>query len=99
MFFNVYKLRGERVKRGTTLMPKYYLHLWDGDLLDEDREGIDLPNLAAARDEAMKFAQQIGCDLEAPDRALVEVADEEGSTLWMIQLCRDAGAATRRITH
>ena len=67
--------------------------------IDEDREGTDLPNLAAARDEAMKFAQQISCDLEAPDRALVEVADERGSTLWIIQLSRDAEAATRRITH
>jgi len=69
-------------------MPRYYLHLWDGDLFEEDQEGTDLPNLAAAREEALRFAREISGDLNAPDRALVQVADEGGSTLWMLQLSR-----------
>jgi hypothetical protein len=69
-------------------MPRYYLHLWDGDLFEEDQEGTDLPNLAAARDEALRFAREISGDLQAPDRALVQVADERGSTLWTLQLSR-----------
>jgi hypothetical protein len=71
-------------------MPKYYLHLWDGDLFEADQEGTDLPDLASAREEALRFANEIRCDLEAPDRALIQIADAAGSVLWMIQLSRTA---------
>jgi hypothetical protein len=71
-------------------MPKYYLHLWDGDLFEADQEGTELPDLASAREEALRFADEIRCDLEAPDRALIQIANEEGSVLWMIQLSRSA---------
>ena len=74
------------VRYGCMPMPRYFLHLWDGSVFEEDHEGTDLPNLAAARNEALKFARQISGELEAPDRALVEVADEGGATLWMVQL-------------
>jgi hypothetical protein len=80
-------------------MPKYFLHLWDGDLFEEDDEGTDLPDRAAAREEALRFAQEIRGDLATPDRALVEVADERGLTLWMLQFSGMAGGATRRIGH
>jgi hypothetical protein len=80
-------------------MPKYYLHLWDGDLFEEDQEGTDLPNLAAAREEALRFARAITSDLEAPDRALVQVSDEQGSTLWMLEFTRHPGGATRRLNR
>lgn len=79
-------------------MPRYFLHLWDGDLFEEDDEGTDLPDRAAALDEAVKFAEEIKGDVTSPDRALVQVADEQGSTLWMIQLSR-MGGIIRRITH
>src|SRR5688500_9205474 len=68
------------------VMPRYFLHLWDGDLFEEDDEGTDLPDGAAAREEALRFVQEIGGDLAAPDRALVQVADERGSTVWLLQL-------------
>jgi hypothetical protein len=29
-------------------MPRYFLHLWDGDLFEEDEEGTDLPDGARA---------------------------------------------------
>jgi hypothetical protein len=80
-------------------MPKYYLHLWDGDLFEEDDEGTDLPDLAAAREEALRFAQEIRGDLETPERALVQVADERGSTVWMLQLARTPEGATQRVSH
>jgi hypothetical protein len=79
-------------------MPRYFLHLWDGDLFEEDEEGTDLPDLAAALDEAVKFAEEIKGDLGSPDRALVQVADEQGSTLSMIQLSR-MGGTIRRTSH
>jgi hypothetical protein len=72
--------------------------LWDGDLFEEDQEGTDLPDLATARDEALKFAQEFSGDLKAPDQALVAVADEQGSTLWTIQLSR-MGGTIRSISH
>jgi hypothetical protein len=79
-------------------MPRFFLHLWDGDLFEEYEEGTDLPDRAAALDEAIKFAQEIKGDVASPDRALVQVADEEGSTLWMVQLSRLRGTI-RRIIH
>jgi uncharacterized protein DUF6894 len=81
------------------VMPRYFLHLWDGDLFEEDDEGTDLPDRAAAREEALRFAQEIRGDLATPERALVQVADETGSTLWLLQFGGMAGGATRRIGH
>ena len=45
----------------------------------------------------MKFAQEIRGDLATPDRALLEVEDERGSTVWLLQFCAMAGGTTRRI--
>ena len=36
-------------------MPRFFFHRTDGDM-DPDQEGVDLPNLQAARIEAVKFA-------------------------------------------
>jgi len=42
------------------MMSRYYLHVRDfrGDVV-EDVEGVDLPNLTAARDEAMSAMQEM----------------------------------------
>jgi len=40
-------------------MPRYYRHIRQGDLLIEDPEGIDLPDLAAARAEALEGIRDI----------------------------------------
>jgi len=63
---------------------RYYLHLWDGGLFEQDHEGTDLPDRAAARDEGLKFALEIWCDLNAPDQAVVEVTDTDGLVVWRI---------------
>ena len=80
-------------------MPRYFLHLWDGDLLEEDREGTDLPDLSAARAEAPRFARETSRDLGTPERAVVRLADEKRSTLWMLQFSQSPGAITQRISH
>src|SRR3712207_8299624 len=36
-------------------MPRYFLHLWDGDQFEEDQEGAELPDLASARLEALQL--------------------------------------------
>lgn len=40
-------------------MPRFFLHIDDGTQRIEDEEGSDLPDLAAARDEAMQAARQL----------------------------------------
>jgi hypothetical protein len=35
-------------------MPRYYLHLRNGHVLEKDPDGIDLPNIEAARAEALR---------------------------------------------
>src|SRR3712207_2604714 len=80
-------------------MPRYFLHLWDGDQFEEDQEGAELPDLASARLEALQFAREIVRDLQTPDRALVQVADESGSTLWIVMLSRGFGGTLERMRH
>ena len=67
-------------------MPRYYLNLWDGDLFEEDQEGTELPDVAAARVEALRFASEILSELQTPERARIEIANEDGSVLCRIAI-------------
>jgi len=40
-------------------MPRFFLHIDDGTQRIEDAEGSELPDLAAARDEALGAARQL----------------------------------------
>jgi len=40
-------------------MPRFFLHIEDGTQRIEDEEGSELPDLAAARQEALKAARQL----------------------------------------
>ena len=40
-------------------MPRFFLHIEDGTQRIEDTEGSELPDLAAARQEALKAARQL----------------------------------------
>ncbi|MDQ0840150.1 DUF6894 family protein [Sphingomonas faeni] len=40
-------------------MPRFFLHIDDGAQRIEDEEGSDLPDLAAAREEALSAARQL----------------------------------------
>jgi Domain of unknown function (DUF6894) len=40
-------------------MPHYYLHIRDGTELVEDPDGTDLPDLEAARQEALEGAREM----------------------------------------
>jgi hypothetical protein len=40
-------------------MPRYYFHTRDGDRLIKDPEGIELPSIKLARDEAIQAAREI----------------------------------------
>ena len=60
-------------------MPRYYLNLWHGDLFEVDQESTELPDVAAARVEALRFASEIMSELQTPERARIEIANEDGS--------------------
>jgi len=74
---------------------RYYLHLWDGGLLEQDFEGTDLSDSMVARDEGLKFAQEIWCDLDTPDQAVVEVTDASGLVVWRITAADVSQARSR----
>jgi hypothetical protein len=75
-------------------MPRYYLHIQQGDQLLRDTDGIECPNLEAARAEAVAGIRDIlaaaikrGAD-DGLDDAIV-IADESGRELITI-LFREA---------
>jgi hypothetical protein len=45
-------------RNGSTVMPRFYFHI-DDDLTHIDHVGVELPDLQAARDEAVSAAGQI----------------------------------------
>ncbi len=65
-------------------MPRYFFHRTDGDF-DPDREGTELPDLDAARLEAIKYAAETVKD--SPDQVWsstpfrIEVSDDTGMLL------------------
>lgn len=49
-------------------MPRYYLHIRDGQKLIEDQEGVELPSVVSAKGEAEEAAREILAEkLEAGD--------------------------------
>jgi len=70
------------------MVPKFYFNLYD-DLTVIDDEGVDLPDVSAARERASKDARHIACtevlhghlDL----RHRIDVVDESGSVVATVQ--------------
>jgi hypothetical protein len=62
-------------------MPRYFFHLIDGDLVEEDDLGQELPDAAAALVEAGRFAREIRSDVNEPGSALVRVVDANGTDI------------------
>ena len=71
-------------------MGRFYFHLKDGDRIITDEDGLDLPDLDAARREAILGARELLADAikagksKVPD-ALV-IADEAGRALEVVPL-------------
>ena len=69
-------------------MPLFYFHLREDGTIVVDEEGIELPDLSAAREEAIAGARSILSD-EAKKGRLplsfrVEVTDEAGDTVMSL---------------
>jgi hypothetical protein len=64
---------------------RYYFHVRDGECLIPDREGSELPNLNAARDEAWLSARDFAIDSLRGGAAVngrqIEITDEAGLVL------------------
>jgi hypothetical protein len=77
-------------------MPRFYFHVFN-DVVAMDEEGIELPDLAAAREQAMDGARELVCEainkghLNLDHR--IEVTDEAGETLTIVSY-RDAFTMT-----
>jgi hypothetical protein len=73
-------------------MPRFYFHLYNDEIV-RDEEGLDLPDMDAARDEAMRAARElIGEEAKRGQVTLshrIEVEDEIGLPCFTIRY-RDA---------
>jgi hypothetical protein len=67
---------------------RFYFHVRSQDGHDIDEEGIDLPSIDAARDEARKAAREMVAELvlqaESIDGMRFEIADQNGAVLATI---------------
>ena len=67
-------------------MPRYFFHLRGDDLLVEDLEGMDLPNLHAALEEVERANREIASEGAGADGLAFEVATREGRTLLKLPM-------------
>ncbi len=71
-------------------MGRFYFHIQDGGQLLQDPEGTDLPDVDAARQEAILAAREILIGAIKMGKTLVPkavvIADEEGRTLDVLPL-------------
>ncbi len=73
-------------------MPRYFFHLRGDDLLVEDLEGMDLPNLHAALQEVERANREITSDGTSVGGLAFEVATREGRTLLRVPVVEVQGA-------
>ena len=69
-------------------MPRFYLHVRNGDDVALDEEGEELTDLEGAREEAVESARELWSELllqrRDPTRYSVEIADETGETVLVV---------------
>ena len=76
-------------------MPRYFFHLRDGFDLDEDDEGVELPDFEAARAEAFATVAELRDELRDAGNIELEIADETGRRLLTVPF-RDQRGGRRR---
>ena len=69
-------------------MPRFYLHVCNGNGFVEDEEGSDLPDASAAREKAIAGARDImAAEIQLGELDLgsfIEVEDENGNYLFTV---------------
>lgn len=69
-------------------MPLFFFNIRDGYELDEDEEGIELPDLEAARAEALAIVEELRDQLSDAANIELEIADESGQRLLTVPFFR-----------
>ncbi len=73
-------------------MPRFYLHYREPDDLIVDQEGLELPDLEAAKAEAERAGRDILAEkvkLQQPlNHDVIEIASEDGQVLAKVALSR-----------
>jgi hypothetical protein len=71
-------------------MTRFYFHMRTGERVDRDTDGAEMPNLEAARAEALQSAREILAEaIKAAKSDLLDclvIADEEGQELATVSL-------------
>jgi hypothetical protein len=65
-------------------MPRFYFNVRDGYDLDEDEDGVELPDAAAARAEALATVEELRDELQDARDIELEVTDETGRRLLSV---------------
>lgn len=77
-------------------MPRYFFHTEDGQCFPDNR-GLELPDLEAARQAAMKTMHEMSAfladDIWRTGTLRVTVSDERGLTLMMLELAATTAPA------
>jgi len=82
-------------------MPRYWFNVRDGnDLLLDDAEGCQLPNLLAVKKDAVLAARQILCaaaltGVAASLQVQIEVVDEAGETVLIMPVGHATGSESQ----
>jgi hypothetical protein len=79
-------------------MPRYFFHLRGDDLLMEDLEGMDLPNLHAALQEVVRVKREVDADGTGGADLEFEVATREGRVLLRVSV-EERQRAEPALTH
>lgn len=71
-------------------MPRFFIHIDNGAQRIEDEEGSELPDIAAARDEALIAARHLWAAAIVDCRDLAAhsfvIADEQGDVIGMVSM-------------
>ena len=73
-------------------VPRYFIDLHDGANLVRDRDGFDLPDLAAARAQAVRILTRLAQGLTDPMERqdyVIAVRDEQGAVRLRLRLSYD----------
>ena len=72
-------------RRFFVMMPLYYLHIRNGDKLEVDPDGTELPDLDAAFSEAVKVVRELVDEVDDLGRdAVIEIADGAGEIVLTV---------------
>jgi hypothetical protein len=76
-------------------MPVFYFDIRDGMDVDEDEEGVELPDFEAARAQAFAAAEELRAELGPSGMIELEILDENGNRLLTVPVNRARGGRGR----